>query len=186
MSAPKIGRAIFVAVVAALVVPGIGIIAGQLFPPPDVSGRWNCLTQTTNSGRYKGMLRIYPTTITQQQDGALTGRDEKSHDSSTDTAWIPTPFRSRGSLDGTVWRKYIGTSEVSLGIDERTHNGIRSQRTYAMRITGERMVGTFTSTVDNQTGQVLCQRDEFDTAGERNEVIERLRALTAEHRYSVR
>lgn len=52
----------------------------------------------------------------------------------------------------------------------------KSTRSYDMVVSGDRMAGTFHSTVANQTGRVVCKRASFDLTGGSAATEERLSA----------
>ena len=149
-------------------------------PAPNVGGHWYCLTRTDHDvprDRYAGMLILYDTFL--QVDGeAIAGYDEMFAEYSSGRKEI-LDDRVVNELSGTVHRKYFfANSRVSIGVRNEGRNDLReSIRSYDMIIRGNRMSGEFHSSVGNQRGRVVCQRELFDDLkGEPDETEQRLQS----------
>ena len=120
---------------------------------------------------YPGMFLLYDTFLAVDGE-TITANDEKFAEYSSERHGL---FENRvpASGAGAIHRKYFGASGVSIVMTDRgsPRNSIRA---YDMAVRGERMAGTFHSSVDNQSGRVVCRRQVWDLSGSVSEVRSRL------------
>lgn len=133
----------------------------NIFPLPNVAGRWYFQMHTVNSGYnpYKGMTLGY-IAILWRAGNRIEGTVEKIYEnSSTGERDYEEKNRTRGVINGFVEKKYFSKDCVSLHLVEDGH-GRESTHFYELVVrSNKEMVGSFTSMVANQDGKVRWQRD---------------------------
>lgn len=133
------------------------------FPLPKVTGRWFFEMRTVNSAYnpYKGMILRYVAMLW-REGNRIEGTVEKIYEnSSTGERDYEAKNRTRGVVEGFVKKNYFSKDRVVLHVIEDGH-GRESTNFYDLTVnTDEQMVGSFSSMVANQDGEVTWQRNEF-------------------------
>lgn len=133
------------------------------FPLPNVTGRWYFQMRTVNTtyNPYQGMNLGYIAMLW-REGNCIEGTIEKIYEnSSTGERDYEENNRTRGVIRGAVEKNYFSKDCVFLHVVEDGH-GRESTHFYELVVKSDKeMVGSFTSMVANQDGEVRWQRDAF-------------------------
>lgn len=135
----------------------------KIFTLPNISGQWyiEMLTVKTAYRPYNKMKLRYVAMLW-REGNHIQGTVEKIYEASTTgIRQFTGKNRTRGELRGYVQKNYLSKDRVYLHVVEKGH-GRESSHIYEIDVQSEKkMVGTFTSMVADQSGEVIWQREEF-------------------------
>ncbi len=155
-----ITKNILCTIVAALLLTFIYYIGEKLFyPTPDIGGEWQFKTTVTKTtyNPYKGMILTF-NVLLQQHEVEITGSGEKVSEfyKGEQKEYIGAE-RVSIQITGKVKKKLFGEDEVHLRFTE--HGKLRDSSTMQkLIIKADKLDGTYTSTVADQSGIVNWKR----------------------------
>lgn len=133
----------------------------NIFPLPNIAGCWYFQMRSVNTAYspYKGMILGYVAMLW-REGSRIEGTVEKIYEnSSTGERSFEEKNRTRGVAKGFIEKKYFSKDSVFLHVVENGH-GRESTNFYELVVTSDKeMVGSFTSMVASQDGEVRWQRD---------------------------
>lgn len=133
----------------------------KIFPLPNIEGCWYFQMRTANAAYnpYKGMTLGYVAMLS-RVGNRIEGTVEKIYESSSKgTRCYEEKSRTRGVVKGFIEKKYFSRDCMFLHVVESGH-GRESTHFYELLVrSNKEMVGSFTSMVANQDGEVRWQRD---------------------------
>ena len=155
---------LFATVFGGLILVSLFFVAREkIFPFPNISGQWyiEMLTVKTAYRPYNKMKLRYVAMLW-KGGNHIQGTVEKIYeDSTTGTRQFTGKDRTRGELQGYVQKNYLAKDRAYLHVVEEGH-GRESTHFYEIIVQSDKkMVGTFTSMVADQCGEVIWQREEF-------------------------
>ena len=133
----------------------------KLCPLPAVAGRW-CFemhTKNTSYMPYEGMTLKY-VAILWREGNVIQGTAEKTYEKSSEgEIEYVGKNRTRGRVNGYIEKNYFSKDRLFLHIVE--HGEIRKSTQFhkLICISNKPMKGTFVSTVADQDGEVVWQKD---------------------------
>lgn len=141
------------------------LIREKCFPLPRIEGTWKYVQKTklTQYNPYIDMELEY-IALLRTEGNKIFGTIEKIHGKeSTGERDYVGPNRSRGRIEGFCEQRYFGQSRVILHVFEE--NEVRESSTLHIltifKVDGDfQMIGNFSSTVANQTGDCKWRRVE--------------------------
>ena len=140
----------------------------KIFPIPYVTGKWylEMKTVSTAYNPYQGMVLRY-VLIIWREGNIIKGSAEKIYEnSSTGERKYVGKNRTRASIEGYIEKNYIVSDKIYIHSIENGH-GREFTNTYVLLLNrtllnrNRKMVGKFNSTVADQDGTVICQRESF-------------------------
>ena len=136
----------------------------NVFPLPDMYGRWHCqtITEETSYADYRGMILGYVAVMLREGD-RLAGTVEKVYEKTrSNERYYEGPDRRRGTLSGYVENHHFGPDQLYFHI---TMAEEQRDITLYFRMSLEskdEAHGRYSATVgDYETGDVTCQRGDF-------------------------
>lgn len=135
----------------------------NVFHLPRIAGRWYFQMHTVNTAYnpYKGMILGYIAMLS-CEGNRIEGTVEKIYEnSSTGERNYEEKNRTRGRITGFVEKNYFSKDRISLHVIEDGH-GRESTHFYELVVKSDKdMVGSFTSMVASQDGEVRWRRDKL-------------------------
>jgi hypothetical protein len=135
----------------------------KCFSLPNLTGRWflEQTTQTTAYAPYEGMVLRYVLMLW-LEGNRVEGTAEKLYENSStgEREYIGTN-RTRSIVSGYVEKRYFGSDRIYLHCVEDGHGRESTNFFVFTPAAGDRLAGTFTSMVAEQTGVARCQRNPF-------------------------
>ncbi|MFT5702123.1 MAG: hypothetical protein ACI8ZB_005031 [Desulforhopalus sp.] len=136
----------------------------KCFALPQLNGKWHFMVETKNSdyNPYKGMCLEYVVMLW-LEDNKIHGTYEKVYEnSSTGEREYTGSKRTRGTIEGSIEKKYLSKDIVNLHlIEEGKQRTSTTSQSLVCETLQKQLVGTFHSTVANQSGIVKWQRNQF-------------------------
>ena len=156
---------VFMSVVTSGIVSGLFASWSYLCSPADISGEWDVLVHTTQTGYsdYQGLRTRYRIHLESLADGVLTGRGEKVAHRKAGSEWYEYPPKNRRvvKVSGKVEGQLFHPDAALLTINERGRDDDAREVYSVLKLRGQsagQWEGTYITNAANSRGSASLTR----------------------------
>lgn len=136
----------------------------KCFGLPEVNGKWHFWVETKETAYkpYKGMCLEYVAMLW-IEGSKIHGTYEKiyEHSSTGEREYVGSK-RTRGIIEGSIEKRYLSKDKINLHlIEEGKQRTSTTSQALVVDNRQNKLIGTFNSTVADQSGSVKWQRNSF-------------------------
>lgn len=157
-------KEILISLISALIIGAFGMFYKNfILPSPELNGGWIVYVKTerTEYKPYKNLICIFSFSIVKNSDNTFTGAGEKVKDINPDgtiTSYA-TVQRDRVIFKGTIEQGWFTKPKVYLALTERGSRFTTTANYTLQLVSNDSLVGNFTSTIANESGEVFMRRN---------------------------